>query len=300
MSTNKEWRKENTLTTPSDRDLENKFRLDQTAPALNDTQTSEAMKELNITAFVERFPDVERRYADPPPELQKIGLISFVPAKGSKPNEQGIYGFAKLRGNYTTETEANERAEYLIRNIDSYHQIYHTYVGRPFPLTTTSEYSKEVSTVELQKEMSSSIREDVKSKREKEQKDIEEIRTREKELLADVAKTEENLDDYYTTLRVKKAQLVWTYSETDKKVRQMCALIAKARKEIEDLDRTHPELRNVYYNKYMDARKRANLPTDRQSMDDSFMRYLVEDLELPAVDAEYKRLFGETETKSDN
>lgn len=290
---NKEWRKENTLTAPSDRDVNNKFRLEQNAPALTEPQVTEAMKELNVTAFVERFPNVERRYADPPVELQKIGLISFVPAKGATPNEQGIYGFAKLRGNYATEIEANERAEYLVRNIDSYHQIYHTYVGRPFPLTTGSTYSKEVSTVDLQKDMTTSIREDVKNKREKEQKDIEEIKNREKELLADVSKTEENLDDHYTTLRVKKAQLVWTYSETNKKMEQMCGLIAKVRKEIEDLDKNNPELRNVYYNKYMEARQKANLPTGRDEVDQSFMRYLVEDLPLPAVDAEYQRLYGE-------
>lgn len=286
-------RKESTLTSPSDRNTTSEFRLDQNVAPLTDVQVSDAMKELNVSSYVERFPQVERRYADPPVELQKVGLISFVPAKGATPNEKGVYGFAKLRGNFASEQEANEHAERLIRNVDSYHQIYHTYVGRPFPLTQSSEYSKEVNQVDLQKEMASAMSDDIRKKREKEQKDIEEIKNREKELLEDVKKTEENRDDHYTTLRVKKAQLTWTYAETEKKMKQMAGVIAKTRYEIEELDRTHPELKNVYFNKYMDARRQAGLSTDKIDAGNNFIKYMVEDLHLPAVEAEYQRLYGE-------
>jgi hypothetical protein len=290
----KEWRKENTLTAPTDRDTTNKFHLEQNTPALSDAQVTLAMQSLNNTTFTEKFPEVERRFADPAIDLQKIGLISFVPAKGAKPNEQGVYGFAKLRGNYATPDEANEQAERLIRNVDSYHQIYHTFVGRPFPLTISSDYSKEVSRVELRKETSNAIEEDVRNKREKEQREIEEIKEREKNLLEDVKKTEENRDDHYTTLRVKKAQLTWTYAETEKKMVQMCGLIAKARHEIEELDKAYPELKDVYFQKYMDARRQAGLTSEKASNDQTFMKYLVEDIKLPAVEAEYQRLFGTT------
>lgn len=266
------------------------------APPLTDSEVKKALPELNVTSFVERFPQVERRFADPPVDSQRIGLVSFVPAKGATPNEAGIYGFAKLRGNFASEVEANERAEFLIRNVDSYHQIYHTYVGRPFPLTTSSDYSKEVTKVDLQKEMSTSISDDVRKKREKEQRDIEEIKNRERELLEDVKKApEENKDDYYTTLRVKKAQLVWTYNETEKKLKQMAGSIAKARYEIEEYDQKHPELKESYYNRYMEARKQAGLTTEKVEADQSFMKFLVEDLHIPAVEAEYNRLYGKNE-----
>jgi hypothetical protein len=288
----KEWRQENTLTTPLDRNQTNNFRLDQNAPPLTDDQLTNALESLNNVTFIKKFPEVERRFADPPIDLQRIGLVSFVPAKGASPNEQGIYGFAKLRGNYANENEANQQAENLIRNVDSYHQIYHTYVGRPFPLTVSSDFSKEISRVDLKKETSNAIENDVKNKREKEQREIEEIKQREKELLEDVKKTEENRDDHYTTLQVKKAQLTWTYAETEKKLQQMCGLIAKARHEIEELDKVHPELKQTYYQKYMDARKQAGLTSSKAEQDQSFMRYLLEDLHLPAVDAEYQRIFG--------
>lgn len=291
----KEWRKPNSLTAPMDQNPDQKFHPEQNAPALTTEQTALALQELNNNSFVERFPAVERRFVDPPIDLQTIGLISFVPAKGATPNEKGVYGFAKLRGNYPNPEEANERAEYLIRNVDSYHQIYHTYVGRPFPLTVSSDFSKEINRVDLRKEISDGISEDVKKKREQEQREIKEIQDREQELLADVKKEKEDLDDHYTTLRVKKAQLTWTCSETSKKIKQMHTLIAKARHEIEQLDRDHPELKDKYFDKYIDARRKAGLPVDQASNEDNFMKYLVEDLVIPEVDAEYDRLFGENE-----
>lgn len=295
MSNHPEWSKENTLTAPSDRNPEQKFQLDQGAEPLSAEQLQHAVNALNNTSFVERFPQVERRYADPPVDLQRVGLISFVPAKGAQPNDKGVFGFAKLRGNYATEEEASERATYLIRNVDSYHQIYHTYVGRPFPITFSSDYSKEVDRVELRKETVESISEDVRKKREKEQQDIEEIKQREQELLSDVSKEKEDDDDHYTTLRVKKAQLMWTYNETKNKLEQMRGLIAKTRREIELLDKKQPELSKIYYQKYVDAREKAGLRTDKETTDTSFMKYLAEDLVLPELEEEYRSLYGDDE-----
>ena len=281
--------RESTLTTPEDRENKN-FKLDTNHEPLSDKQTKSAMKKLNTDVF----PEVERRYTDPVIDLQKIGLFSFVPARGATPNQQGIYGFAKLRGNFATENEANERAENIIRNVDSYHQIYHTYVGRPFPLTVSSDFSREVSRVDLKKELSSAVNDDVKKKRDKEQKEMEEIKQREKELLDDVKNdqdNEQNREDVYTTLRVKKAQLSWTYIETEKKLQQMCGLIAKTRREIEDLEQRQPELKTTYYQRYVEARKQAGLSVSTDTVDTSFMKYLVEDVSITAVDAEYKKLF---------
>lgn len=288
--------RESALTAPSDRNPEKKYLPDQNAPALTTEQTQEAMKALNVTSFVERFPVVERRYADPAVDLQKIGLISFIPAKGATPNDKGVFGFAKLRGNYASEEEANARAEFIVRNVDSYHPIYHTYVGRPFPLTESSDYSKEISRVDLRKETTESISADVKSKREKDLQEIEEIKRREQELLEDVKKEKEATDDRYTTLRVKKAQLTWTYLETAKKLDQMKGLIAKARFEIDELDKSHPELKDNYMQKYIDARKQAGLPVDKKTTDTSFIKFMVEDVSIPEIDAEYEAMYGNNES----
>ena len=120
---------ESSLTNPKDRDTKNKWKPDTLSDPLTREQTIEAAKELNITSFVEKFPRIDRTYADPPVNLQNYGLISFIPAKGSTPNEDGIYGFAKLRGNFNSEMESSQRAETIIKTVDSFHKIYTTYVN---------------------------------------------------------------------------------------------------------------------------------------------------------------------------
>ena len=75
-----EWEKESSLTTPDDRVRENNWRPEQGAPQLSENEVTSAMEELNNVSFTSKFPRVDRTYADPPPPLQTIGLVSFVPA----------------------------------------------------------------------------------------------------------------------------------------------------------------------------------------------------------------------------
>ncbi len=271
---------ETALTAPEDRNRVNKWRPDQSTPPLNNEETNEALKELNNTAFTDKFPRVDRTYADPVLPMQYIGLISFTPAKGATPNENGVFGFAKLRGNFATEIEASQRAEYIIRNYDSHHQIYHTYVGRPFPITNSSKYSAETSEVDIRKEMATDISNNIKDKKSKEDQDIRDIKEREEKLLAE--SKQETVDPYeeYITLRVKKAQLSWTYLEHQKKMAEVKDIIIKTREQIDKADQDHPDFKNSYYEKYMKAREDAGLNTTNKDMKESFLQFLVEDAEL--------------------
>ena len=274
-----EWERENTLTAPADRDPSKTFRGDQSSPPLTEEQVSMAIKALDNTSFVDKFPKIERRYADPVIPLQQIGLISWVPAKGATPNEQGVYGFAKLRGNFATEIEASEKAESLIRNVDSYHQIYHTYVGRPFPLTNNPKYVAETTEVDIRKGTTESISNNVKNKKDEEQRVTDEIKERQEMLLKDTTeKTEDDPYELYTTLRVKKAQISWTYLETKKKLDEMKGIIIKTRSEIEDLDNKSDEYKKKYFEKYMEARRESGL-SDKQH-EDNFIKFMVEDADL--------------------
>lgn len=271
---------ESSLTTPQDRDQVNKWKPDQTSPPLTNDESENAIKELNNTAFTSKFPRVDRTYADPVLALQTIGLISFIPAKGATPNEKGIYGFAKLRGNFQTEAEASQRAEFLIRNIDSYHQIFHTYVGRPFPLTNSSDYSATTDEIDIRKDTAESVSTDLRSKKSDDEKAMKEIKEREKQLLEESKREEADPYDNYITLRVKKAQLSWTYLEHQKKMAEVKEILLKTRKEIEDLDGEFPEFKDSYYEKYVQARKDAGLKESEDQLQSNFMKYLVEDADL--------------------
>lgn len=284
MNNQESYTKESSLTAPEDRNLENRWRPDQSSRALSEDEVNVAIQTLNNTSFTEKFPRVDRTYADPPVPMQTIGLISFIPAKGATPNKNGIYGFAKIRGNYSTEIEANQRAEFLIRNVDSYHQVYHAYVGRPFPLTESSDYSATTSEVDIRRDTAESVSSNIKDKKMDEQRTVDEIKQREEDLLT--ASRNDTVDPYeeYITLRVKKAQLSWTYLEHQKKLEEVKNIIVKTRTQISELEETNPEFVNSYYEKYMKARRDAGIVESEEDLKNNFIKFLVEDVPLPGID----------------
>jgi len=271
---------ESSLTAPEDRDRVNKWKPDQSQPPLTNEQAEEALKELNITSFVDKFPKVDKTYSDPAVPLQTIGLFSFIPAKGASPNENGVYGFAKIRGNYASEMEASQRAEYLIRNVDSYHNIFHTYVGRPFPITISSKYSAETSEVDIRKEMVKNVSSSIKDKKEEEQREIKEIQQREKNLLEESKREEVDPYEEYITQKVKLASLSFTYLEHQKKMAEIKDIVLKTRDILKNMDDEHPTFKDSYYQKYMDARKEAGIKEDEKETENSFIKFLVQDADL--------------------
>ena len=279
MSEHPEWSKQNSLTSPNDRG-DGKYKSDVGAPPLTNEEAESALVALSDTSFVTKFPRVERQFADPPIPLQTYGLISFVPSKGASPDKDGVYGFAKVRGNYATSQEASERAEFLIRSVDSYHKIFQAYVGRPFPITIDQKYCAKTEEIDIRQKATEVVSEDVKAKRDKEKEEIEEIKKREKQLLAE-SKPDYKPDPYeeYTVLRVKKAQLVWAYVQTQKKMDDMKASIIKTRAQIEEMDTENPEYAKEYKDRYFKARREAGI-ADENNTEDNFVKYMVEDAEL--------------------
>ena len=232
------------------------------------------------------FTQVDRYYADPPVMNQKIALVSFIPSSGAKPDKDNIYGMMKVRGVFGSEEEANERAEYIIRNVDSYHEVYHAFVGRPFPVTNADGYASSVKSIDIRKKTTELISEDILSRKRQEKMEMEDIQDREKKLLEESKRAKEDLPidpfDEYITENVKRAQLVWTFHETKKKILQMKQTFRSSTERIQVLDQDHPEFVSSYRAKYMEARKASGIPDDN----DSFIKYLGMDLAVEMEDAE--------------
>lgn len=277
--THPEWDRLNSLTSPADRG-DGAYKSDIAAPPLTEEEANNAIATQSNTDNIKNFPRLERQYADPPITLQTYGLISFVPSKGATPDKDGVFGFMKIRGNYATTQEAAERAEFLIRNTDSYHTIFHAYVGRPFPITIDQKYAAKTEEIDIRKKAIETVSDDIRAKREKEKKDIEDIKRREKQLLAE-AKPDYKPDPYeeYTVLRVKKAQLHWAYVQTQKKMDEMKASIIKTREQIKEMDGENPNFAKEYFDRYVSARREAGIP-DELNSEENFMKYMVEDVEL--------------------
>jgi hypothetical protein len=267
---------QSSMTSPSDRDPSVKYSSKPKFPALAGEDSASAIAELSISDFARKFPRVERAFSDPNIPGQTYCLVSFIPSKDARPDTDGVYGMVKVRGSYHTLEETNERAEFLINNIDSYHKIYHAYVGRPFPATNSSNYSAETSEVDIRKKVSKIVSDDIKQKRLEEKREIEDIKQREKELIEESERDEVDTYEKYITLRVKKAQLSWTYLETQKKMDQMRDSIITTRREVQELDAEYPEYINSYRDKYMEARVNSGIKEE----DDSFIKYLGEEADL--------------------
>lgn len=269
---------QSSLTSPSD--------IDKNAPSVASSDptplTSEELKlaklDLNDDSFIRRYPRTERYWADPPYNNQNFCLFSFAPSKGAQPDKNGIFGMGKFRGAFSNEMEMNQRADWLICNVDSVHKVFHCHVGQPFPITESSAYSARIKRVDPRKDVVQVVSEDIKDKREREYKEMKEIQDREEKLLEQSKDDEVPPDELYTILRVKKAQITWTYLETEKKMKEMKQIIVKTRKEIEDMEQRNPEYKQKYYEKYMNARKKAGIKDFDNK--ENFLKYLMEDVDL--------------------
>lgn len=258
------------------------------SPPLTTEETAQAV----ANVVVPPHKQVIRSFEDPVLENQQYALYTFIPARGATPNEKGLYGFAKIRGTFATEEAAQQRAEKLVREVDSYHSIFIPHVGKPFPVTTKSNFSKVVDQVDLKKESSNAVTDEIKKKRKEEQTTINEIKEREKQLLEDVKKEEHDPEDYYTMMRVKQAQLTWEYIKTKERLTQIGESLAKCRHDVIELDIANPNLHSSYMERYIEARRSSGLPTDPATMKDTFMKYMVDDVPLPEIDEIQARLYN--------
>lgn len=248
------------------------FKSDKIIPSLTDEEFEHANKEMNDKSFL-KFPKVDRKYRDPLYRDQKYSLHSFLPAKGATPDENGMYGVIKFRGVFATEDEANDRSKYLIKNVDSYNPIITGYVGLPMPLVDDHrKFCSETDEVDLKKQNTENIMdEDLKEKRKEDKKIIKEIKEKEQKLLDDVKEDKEvDPEEEYTMLRVKRSQLIFTYNQSLKKMKQMVTSLEKTEEEIKRMDAEDESYKNDYMERYLSARNEVGL--DESS--ENFMIYL--------------------------
>lgn len=251
---------------------------------LTPEQTRDARKELLKNNLL--FPRSVKSINDPVILGQEYGLFSFTPAKDAKPNSNGIYGVFKIRGNFATVDEAQAYAEKLIRNHDSYNEIFNIRVGQCIPLTKNPNLVEETDVIDLNKDVESIVSTDVKQKRQKERVEMKTIQEREQKLLKE---NKEILDgdykqdplDQYIMLRVKKAQLMWTHQETMRRLsEEVIPAIKRAKEEIKEMDLEYPEFDKQYYERYISARESVGIKDQDKLNYSYFMKYLLDDNDI--------------------
>jgi hypothetical protein len=152
-------------------------------------------------------------------------------------------------------------------------------------VTTSEGFAVELKSIDIRKKTTEMISEDILSKKAQEKKEMTEIQDKEKKLLEQSkrAQADEPEDPFevYITSQVKRAQLAWTYHETQAKMDQMKRSFDDAVSTIVELDAANPEFIGMYKEKYMQARKESNIPEDH----DSFLKYLGMDVAVSIENA---------------
>ena len=64
-------------------------------------------------------------------------------------------------------------------------------------------------------------------------------------------------------------------------------IILKTRERLEELDQENSEFKEKYYDKYVKARKDAGIKDTEEELNSNFMKYLVEDANLPGIDENF-------------
>jgi len=240
---------------------------------LTDKEWEAASPEVVEKKFVDKFPRSFKYSADPIYRNQVYSLHSFIPAPGATPDKEGVFGMFKVRATCMTEEEADEHAEDIVRNVDSYNTVYHGYCGKWFPATLSSKYTQEIHEVDITKKVKEVISKNLVNKRKQEKKDIQEIKQREAELRKEVKDIEENGEDpmdVYIELHVKKAHCLYTLERYKKDMLKLEKVCEESQTLIDKLDTDNPEFKNNYMDIYKQARSKVGLGSEKED----FMKYM--------------------------
>lgn len=232
------------------------------APPLTDEQTKLAFDALVDDDLITKFPRIERSIQDPVIPDQKYVCISFYPAKNSTPDADGIYGYMKVRGSYSSVEEASVQAKTLIQTSDSFSLIRIARVGYPFRCTNERKFALAQDEVDVN--MGAAISDDVKAKMKADEDARKELKQREKKLQESAKLPEEPLEAYITLHVTKSKQLMnrdiatEVYNETMRKIRLM--------------DVEHPDFKDIYMDRFNSARQEVDgiMPPETEKL----LRYM--------------------------
>lgn len=231
------------------------------AEPLNASETAAAVSDLFSPV---KFRSVNRKLVDPAkPGEPRFALFSFAKSAGSTADKDGFFGVAKIRGVFYTEAEAANRAEEIIREVDSSNSIFTAICGQPFPIVDRG-HSAELTEIDVSKKTEKIISDNVKAKRKAEEKEIREIEERRQELMNDdgTIKESDNPEDAYVQKRLKLAQLRYNIKEHRSKAEQCEEMEKETVKDLIDAQKDHPEYEENYIKRYQAARRKANIPED--------------------------------------
>lgn len=239
---------------------------------LNDAMLDLVMPEL--LPMLSKYPRTQPYWSDPMYQNQVFCVHSFVPSPDAKPDKDGIYGMFKCRGTFATEKEMDDRCQHIIKDIDSCHTLLQGFVGKPYPCTTKEKYCNEIKEIDIKDEMKQIIARDMKQQKEREQNEQKEIEESRQELMKRAEEEKKGTPDIleaYTTLRVKRANLIYSIVDLDNTRKKQIQYLKDCLNEVEIMDKEYPDCQNKFEEQYSKAMESAGIPTSANHI----MKYFV-------------------------
>lgn len=243
---------------------------------ITNVELKQALADLVVDELVKTYPKIERRLEDPVYKEQKFCLHSFIPSSGATPDADGVFGIMKFRGAFESEEEMQDRSEYIIKNVDSYSVLHEGFVGKPFPVTVDKRYSLKQDFIDVRNKISTITSKHVKDERAKEKADIEDLRKRQDKLQEAIEEESTDPMTHYIENRVKRSHLIFTVVGGKKTLNNYLHSIKKLNVWIQEQDELHPEYKENFMDRYMDARRASGVPDS----DMTLLQYL-NDIEPP-------------------
>ena len=231
---------------------------------LTEEEVSAAKKELIDINFIMSKYGRERKFRNDSNVIgQSIGVITFKPSKGAKPDKRGCFGVVKVRGNYPNTSEADKRCDVLLTE-DENCDIDMPLIGKEFPLMINSElYTYSVRDVDTKQIMTDTTASLMREKEEKDEKEKKAMFNKQRQLLdgSNEEERENTLTDYalYEQLRTKKANNLYVIEKCKNNLAKCQENIDNSLKEISEINSNFPSYKNDYINKYIEEMKQVGI-----------------------------------------
>lgn len=217
-----------------------------------------SLEELNVALRdnVNVHREFIKQHTDPPIDGQDWSLVSFrfLQTPLMLPDNELFYGWVKLRGNYSTDGEAEKRAEHLLQYFDSQNKNRIVKTGAWVPLTSSKLLTKEFHEFSDQR-----FKQKIIEAEKKQQEEIKQVREREEKLKQGIDQFDEDSLDYYIVKKVSLAENEYTLEQALKRVKECRSNLDRLNEEIERLEKEHPEYIEEALPKYNEERKDAGL-----------------------------------------
>ncbi len=204
------------------------------------------------------YPRIVRKRIDPPISGQEYCNLSFVFLPEPK---DGVWGFVKVRGVWPTKDVASDKAEDIIREVDSKFRIGIAKVGGWIPISDRDDYFEEQLDARCEEKEKLLNDKAVKEAEARHNKIRLEIKERQEQLLDPKQDPYADLNglDYYTMTTVTKLHLEKYVREQKQKVKDFEAKLAGVVEKLDNLDEKHPKYVDQWVERYNEKRRESGL-----------------------------------------